>query len=194
MHKFLKVITVILSAVLLAALCTACGSHDEPAVTVSDSMPAQNIETVATQVEAVSLSEEDVELLAVMGDDILVLDDDSYAAAVTELMYHVGEFNGLVYQLEGVYTTQMDVEGTPYVYRTLVNGEETTVAALPIVYLEQNVAEGSWVRVTGIVGTAELGGAQATVLEIVTIENIDAGAAELAWAGSEHAHGSVNAG
>lgn len=134
------------------------------------------------------LSQEDMDLLAAMEPDIVVIDDDSFPETVTELMYHVGSYTGKVYQLEGVYSAQLDGIETPYLYRLLVNGDETTVAALPIVYFADEIAENSWVRVTAIIGEGEINGVQSTVLEVVAVENTEPGNAELVWTGSAHAH------
>lgn len=87
-----------------------------------------------------------------------------------------------------MYSTQLDGIETPYLYRTLVNGEETTIAALPVVYFADEIAENSWIRVTAIVGIGEVNGVESTVLEVVAVENTEPGNAELEWSGSAHAH------
>lgn len=134
------------------------------------------------------LSQEDMDLLAAMEPDIITLDDASFPETVTEMMHHVGSYTGKVYQLEGVYSTQLDGNGTAYLYRILVNGEVKTTAVLPIVYFADEIAENSWVRVTAIIGEGEINGVQSTVLEVVAIENTEPGNAELAWSGSAHDH------
>lgn len=153
----------------------------EPVVLKIDALP----EVVAGELQ---LSQEDMDLLAAMEPDITVIDDASFPETVTELMYHVGSFSGKVYQLEGVYSTQLDGIETPYLYRVLVNGEETTIAALPIVYFADEIAENSWIRVTAIIGVGEVNGVESTVLEVVAVENTEPGNVELEWSGSAHAH------
>lgn len=197
MKNFNKILALILTVIAILAVCTGCTQKADP-VTVSEQVDVSTnansevapeaAEEETKEIGPATLSEEDKSLLEAMGPDIVVLDDETFAVNVTELIHHVGAFNGFVYQLEGVYTAELDEEGNPYVYRTLVNGDESTVAALPLVYLTKDIAEGSWIRVTAIIGTAEINGVESTVLEVVTIENDDPGAAELAWSGSEHAH------
>lgn len=184
MIKYTKFIVIVLSVVMILMLCSACSDKKDP-VDVSETA---NTESVVSDIDPVELSKEDKELLEIMASDIIVVDDASFASTVTEMMYHVGEYNGQVFQIEGVFTTQLDEAGNAYVYRNLVNGSETTVAALPIVYLGVDVAEGSWVRVTAVIGTGEINEVQATVLELITIENAEPGIAELTWSGSEHTH------
>lgn len=136
---------------------------------------------------AVPLTDEEKDILEQMGEDIIVVTEDDYAEVVEELQYHTGEFNGKVYQLEGLYTAEAD--GVPYVSRTLINDGEKTVCGLPIAYLEKEIETDSWVRVTGIVNEGEVDKETVNVLEVVAIEVLaERGNAELEWDGAAHQH------
>lgn len=177
----------LLIAVLMLATCAACANKEESEAPVSAEY-TPTPEVVEQDNAPLALSEEDEELLTVVGEDIQVLDDASFAEYVTELMYHAGSYDGTLIQLEGIYSAELDDVGTEYIYRTLVNGEEKTTAALPLRYLIGVPEEGSWLRVTAVIATGEINGAQATVLDVIAVESIEAGAAELVWTGSAHAH------
>lgn len=165
---FKKVISIAMSTVLMFSVAV-CGSAEEAAVT---------------------LTEDEAEVLELMGEDIIVVTDEDYAETVDELANHTGEFNGKVYQFEGVYSVDDSAEEpVPGVSRTLVNGDEETVCGLPLVYQEKEIEAGSWVRVTGIVNEGEINGENMNVLEVVAIEVLaEEGNAELEWEGSAHEH------
>ena len=140
--------------------------------------------------QAIPLTEEETSLLAAMGGDIKTVGDEEYAAAVTELQAHPDAFSGQVYQLEGVYSAEtLNGTETPFVSRTLVHDGEKTQCGLPLRYLEKELPEGSWVRVTGIINTGDFSGQTGTVMEVVAVEALEkAGAAQLDWDGVGHRH------
>lgn len=141
-----------------------------------------------TDADAGILTADEEELVALLTDETTVITDDTYAELVSEMQYHPGDFTGKVYQLEGVYTREYNGE-TPYVYRTLVNGEEETFCGLPLVYSDKNIKEGTWVKATGIVNVHEIEGEEQIAFEIVAIQSMDEpGNASLEWSGSAHAH------
>lgn len=168
MMKLKRIIAVICS-VLLALAIAGCGSGDA---------------------DSVSLTKEESKVLEAMGDDVNVIADEDYAGIVVELQAHPDNFAGQVYQLEGVYTT-VSINGadTPFVYRTLVHDGEETVCGLPMKYLEKELSDGAWIRVTAIIGAEDYGGEVCTVMEVVAVEVPDeAGQPQLEWDGVGHQH------
>lgn len=137
--------------------------------------------------EAVALTEEEQGILEAIGSDIHVVPDEDYIKTVAEIMYHTAEYAGQVFQLEGVLCVEED---GIQLYRTLVSENETMTLGLPMRYLEKEIADGSWVRVTAIVDQDETAEQSTAILDIVAIESLaEAGEAELAWDGAEiHQH------
>lgn len=134
----------------------------------------------------VGLDDSESEVLALIGDDVQVVEESEWANIVPELAAHIGEFDGQVFQLEGVLRRDGD---QPYVYRTLVNGDSKTECALPLRYLQKEIEEGAFVRVTGAVNAGELNGETVNYLEVIAIEVLSSGgASELPWSGSVHNH------
>lgn len=143
--------------------------------------------SAAVEYEAVPLTEEEQELIELMGEDVNVVADADYINTISEIMYHGTEFNGLVFQVEGV----LNVEGESVsLYRNLVNGKEIQTLGLPLRYLTKELQDGIWVKVTGIVAEAEVDGQMMSVLDIVAIEGFaEAGQMDLEWDGnSTHQH------
>lgn len=137
--------------------------------------------------ETVALTEEEQGILEAIGSDIHVVAEEDYISTIAEMIYHTAEYAGQVYQLEGVLSVEGD---SVQLYRTLVSEEETLVLGLPLRYLEKDIADGAWVRVTAIVSQDESGEEPTAVLDVVAIESLaEAGQAELAWDGGEiHQH------
>ena len=136
--------------------------------------------------EAVPLTDEEKEILELMGSDVNVIAEEDYISMVAELIYHTDSFIGQVFQLEGVFTS--DEEGMT-VSRNLVNGEQTLVLGLPLQYLHKELVSGSWIRVTGIVSDVEVDGQCTTVLDVVAVEALEAfGNDSLPWDGSPIHH------
>lgn len=136
----------------------------------------------------VSLTKDEKDLIEKIGSDVHVVEEDSYADTVTELINHTAEYTGNVFQLEGKYTEEHNAS-VPYVYRTLVNGDEETFCGLPLIYLQKDLEEGDWIRVTGIINQGDVDGTPATTLEVIAVESLSsAGKERLDWDGSAHEH------
>ena len=88
-------------------------------------------------------------------------------SAITE---NTDEYAGQIYQIEGSYTVN---NGTPYLTRTIVDGEGKTPMGLPLKYLPGEPEEGSWVRITGVVNTGEVNGETVAVLEVAVSEILE---------------------
>lgn len=174
--------------VLLLLAFAAC--NRETAVEDQDENDSQTSSeaSVSQPTEAIPLTEEETGILEAMGEDVNVVTEAEYPTTVTEMNHHTAQYAGQVYQLEGVYTTTtINGVDTPYVYRTLVNGEEKTVCGLPMKYLEKDLADGSWIRVTAIINSGDFDGETCTVAEVVAVETLaEAGQAELQWSGDPH--------
>lgn len=154
----------------------ACGGSGEPAGT--DAIAA---------FDPVPLTEEEATLIDMMGEDIIPVSDEEYISTVSEIIYHTDAFAGQVFQLEGV----LNIDGeTMTLYRNLVHGDQTQKLELPLRYLEKEVSSGAWVRITGIVSSAEVDGQTVSVLDIATIEGLaEVGQMDLEWdGGSTHQH------
>jgi uncharacterized membrane protein YcgQ (UPF0703/DUF1980 family) len=121
----------------------------------------------------VALTKEETKILKMMGEDVHIVTDDDYPVVVTELQDHTDDFSGQVYQLEGVYTTTT-VNGveSPYVYRILLHDGEETECGLPLKYLEKDLPDGAWIRVSGIVNRGEFQDQSCTVMEVVAVESL----------------------
>ncbi len=147
----------------------------------------QTEEPTKAVAEAVALTEEEQGILEAIGSDIHVVSDEDYIKTVTEMMYHTADYSGQVYQLEGYLSVEED---SIQLYRTLVSEDETMTLGLPLRYLEKDIVDGSWVRLTAIVAQDESGDQPIVVLDVVAIESLaEAGEAELAWDGAEiHQH------
>lgn len=168
-----RVISILLCIALCAALA-ACGGNGEKVAE-----PAEQYSFAA-----VPLTDEEQEILTLMGDDITTVSDADYVSTVTEILYHGKSFEGMVYQLEG--TLSVDGE-TAIISRNLVSDKETVVLEMPLRYLKKEISSGTWVRVTGIVAVTDGG---QSVLDVVAIEGLaQQGQANMSWDGGEiHQH------
>lgn len=175
---FKRMICVFLCGLLCLPLA-ACGGNAE---TTSTSAGDRQV-----TYEEVPLTEEEKSILEAMGSDVNIIANEDYRTTVSELIYHTSSFVGTVYQLEGVFS--LDGEEAS-VFRTLVNGEQTQILGLPLRYLEKEIDNGAWIRVTGIVAEGERNGETGTVLDVVAIETLpEYGQANLQWDGSSiHQH------
>lgn len=126
-------------------------------------------------------------MLELMEPDIVIVNDENYISAVSEILYHPGAFDGAVYQLEGLLTVDGD---SVILSRNLVHGDETRTLDVSLRYLEKEIPNGVWARVTCIVASVEADGNAASVLDIVAIETLpQAGRLNLDWDGeSTHHH------
>ena len=171
----------------MAILCAACSSAPSDAGSPSD---ADAPSDVSSPSGVIPLTEDEVEILELMGEDVQVISEEEYPEMVTELQAHIGEFDGQVFQLEGTFTTtELNGDETPFVYRTLVHDGEKTQCGLPIRYLQKELPEGSWIRISAIINSFEYGGESYTTLEAVEVETLaEPGSAELDWDGVGHSH------
>lgn len=109
----------------------------------------------------------DGELLEALGDEVHVVTDEDYIKMVKEFQEHTEAYAGQIYQLEGAFATQ---NGAPCIARTVVDGNEKTTSSMPLKYLTQELEEGTWIRVTGIVNEGEIEGKSMPLLEAIVVE------------------------
>ncbi len=166
----------VICAVICLALCLSVA-----ACTEKKPDPTDASQTV------IPLTEEEQGILDAMGSDVNVVTDETFIETVAEMMYHTAQYEGKVYQLEGRFSA---VGGSGQIYRTLVSESKTMTLGLSLRYLEKDIPDGSWVRVTAIVAQGEVDGKAATVLDVVAIEAPQkAGQIELPWDGADiHSH------
>lgn len=168
-----KVISILLCIALCAALA-ACGGN-----------PKNGTEpTEKYSFAAVPLTEEEQQILTLMGADVTAVSDDDYVSTVTEILYHGKSYEGMVFQLEGTLTMGGE---TGILSRNLVSDKETKVLELPLRYLKKEISSGAWVRVTGIVSVSDN---DQSVLDVVAIEGLaQQGQVDMRWDGGEiHRH------
>lgn len=137
--------------------------------------------------DSIPLTDDEQLIIDAMGADVQVVKDEDYINVVSEIIHHTHEYEGKVYQIEGI----ISVDGeNALVYRTLVNGKETMIHGLPLRYLNKDIVNGSWVRVTGIVAETEIDESNNAALDIVAIEaTAEYGQHQLEWDGSDvHKH------
>lgn len=180
-----KLITLVLCSALLMLTIAGCGAERS-----KDNTKAGSETSAATSSEVIPLTDEESGILEEIGDDVNVITDGDYSSIVIELQAHPGDFSGQVYQLEGIYTTST-VNGveTPFIYRILVHDGEETICGLPLKYLEKEIPDGAWTRITAIIGTEDYSGETCAVMEVVAAETLaQAGQSRLEWDGVGHQH------
>ncbi len=139
-------------------------------------------------VETVPLTQEESSILEAIGGDLEIISEANYANEVTEIIYHTNSYTGRVVQLEGIFSSNLNGDSIPYVHRTLVNEGIETVCGLPLLYLEKEIQDNAWIRVSGIVNIGEVGGKAVAVLEVIAIESLaERGKEVLEWSGHTHA-------
>lgn len=154
-----------------------------------NNVPMSDIENPDNSTETVSLSAEELELIEAIGTDLEVVTDSNYADTVTEMIYHTDSYVGRVFQIEGVYSSNLNGDSVQYVYRILNNNGSETVCGLPLVYMEKEILDNSWIRVFGIVNKGDVNGSDGTVLDVIAVESLSkAGQKTLTWTGSAHNH------
>lgn len=171
MKKFL----VLLLCIALCASMIACGKNSD-----SDALKAFNENVV---IDEVPLSDEEKELIELIGSDITVVSDEDYISAISELTHHPAEYAGYVFQIEGVLSYEGD---QITLYRTLVHGEQTQILGMPVNYLVKDFEDNSWVRLTAIISDVD----GVTALDVIAAEGLaEVGSAALAWDGNDtHQH------
>ncbi len=118
---------------------------------LSETTNASGSISVSQSTETIPLNQEEVALLEAIGSDLVVISETNYADVVTEMIYHTDSYSGKVIQVEGVFSSNLNGDSIPYVYRTLSNNGAETICGLPLAYLEKDLPDSAWVRVSGIV-------------------------------------------
>lgn len=151
-------ITIILLLVVL--LCSGCN----PTPKETDTDPVDG---------AITLSQEEKDILEIMKDDINVVKNDDYVTVISSIIAHTHDYIGQVYQVEGKYSLQ-DVysEKTPYLSRNVTVEGEERILGLPLRYLDKEIAENTSIRVTAIVNQEDHEGHAHAVLEVIAIESV----------------------
>lgn len=120
---------------------------------------------------AISLSEEDKELLSEVEEDIHVISDDNYVETMTAINEDAEQVKYQLLQVEGmVKFVQVHDEEAPFLYRNYEKDGEKSELGVMLRYLSEEVEEGDWLRVTGIVTTVEDEGHEHTYFDVVTVE------------------------
>ncbi|MBQ6809192.1 MAG: hypothetical protein IJP09_00610 [Clostridia bacterium] len=177
-----KILFMVIIAMLLT-IVSACNNTDIP--NIPDDPDTPNI----PETPIIALTPEEANLLQAIGADLNVIEESEYAETLTEMIYHVGSYSGTVVQFEGIYDSNLNGNSITYVYRILSNNGTETICGLPLSYMEKEIPDNSWVRVSGIINASEVNGTQATVLEVIAIETLaEKGAEKLDWTGSTHQH------
>lgn len=141
-----------------------------------------------TPVSTISLSQEEIEIIEAIGEDLEIISEEDYPETVTEMIHHTNLYEGRVVQIEGVYSENIN-DATPYVYRILSHNKMETTCGLPLLYVEKDIPENAWVRVYAIVNKGKIDDKDATVLEVIAVETLaEGGQKTLEWNGSSHNH------
>lgn len=160
----MKRIIAYLLCVLLVVGLTACGK------TQGNGTDG----TVTASQSPVPMTEEEEQLAELMKEDTVTVTDADYAARVSEILANTAEQTGKVFELEGVLGADGE---SKTVYRTLVKDGQKTMLALPLRYMDKNIAAGAWIHVIGVVAADDSGN---SVLDVVAVESLaNAGNAEL---------------
>ena len=118
-----------------------------------------------------SLSSDEIKLLEAVKDDIRVVYETEYVYTVTELQAHAHEYEGQIFQLEGVYSEKFGHGETPCVYRSVMSDGRELIYPMLITGFSKKIEEGSWIRVTGILDSkADDHGHENVVLDVLAIE------------------------
>ena len=150
---------IITTLLIIVMLLSGCTSHSNDKNT--------------PKYEEITLTQEEVEILAAMEADIITVADSEFEANVTAITEHTHDYVGTVYQLEGVFSVK-DVHGEsmPYLVQNTSNDGGETELGLPLKYLEKKVVEGAPIRVTAIIGEENHDGHTHAVLEVVALESV----------------------
>ena len=141
----------------LLLLASACG-NDQP-----------NGETKNPSSVVLEISEEDQAVLEQIGDDLQQITDETFAETVSALNADPAPYVGTVYELEGALThMQVHGEAVPYLYRTVGDGDEAV--GLLLRYLPEELEDGAWLHVYGILALDEHDGHSHPVLDVIAVE------------------------
>ncbi len=113
----------------------------------------------------------DEELLELLKDETTVVSDADYIATLRSFQEETNDHVGQLYQIEGSYVVE---GGTPYLGRTVVDGERRKPCRIPLKYVMEEPEEGAWIRVTGILNRGEVGGKIVPLLEVTVLQLPDA--------------------
>lgn len=113
----------------------------------------------------------DEELLELLKDDTTVVSDADYIAMLHSFQEETNDHVGQLYQIAGVYVTE---GGTPYLSRTVVDGEKREPCRIPLKYVIEEPEEGAWIQVTGILNRGEVGEKIVPLLEVTVLQLPDA--------------------
>ncbi len=109
----------------------------------------------------------DEELLEVLKDEITVVGDEDYIAMLHSFREETNDHVGKIYQIEGAYVVE---DGTPYLGRTVVDGDKREPCRIPLKYVMEEPEEGAWIRVTGILNRGEVGAKIVPLLEVTVLQ------------------------
>lgn len=109
----------------------------------------------------------DEELLEVLKDETTVVADTDYIAMLRSFQEETNDYVGKIYQIEGIYVVE---DGTPYLSRTVVDGEKREPCRIPLKYVMEEPEEGAWIRVTGILNRGKVGTKVVPLLEVTVLQ------------------------
>lgn len=118
-----------------------------------------------------TLTSEEIELLKAIENDIQVVYEPEYVNTVTLLKEHTHDYEGQIFQMEGVYSLKYGHGETPCVYRSVMIEGQEWIYSMLISGVTKTVEEGNWIRVTGILSNkADDHGHSNVVLDVLAIE------------------------
>lgn len=145
-------------------LLTAACSKGQP--NTEEETDAKNPSSVVLEI-----SEEDQNVLEQIGDDLQPITDETFAETVSTLNADPAPYVGTVYEMEGALThKQVHDETVPYLYRTVGAGDEVTEVGLLLRYLPDELEDGAWLHVYGILALDEHDGHSHAVLDVIAVE------------------------
>ena len=159
--RYKKIIALFL-CVLLSFSLISCSSRDP------QEMPAGTSEETENQEPLLGPDATDEDLLELLGDDVHVVTEDEYMETLKDIKENTGEYAGQIYQMEGFFIKDGD---NPYLGASADGGKAE--GSLPLTYMTQEPAEGSRVRITGIVNQGEVDEETVAVLEVLVVENLE---------------------
>lgn len=118
-----------------------------------------------------TLTSDEIEILKAVEDDIQVIHEAEFANTVTLLKAHAHDYEGQIFQLEGVYSTEYGHGDFPCVYRTAIKEGRELVYSMLLTGFSKEIEEGNWIRVTGILDSkSDDHGHANVVLDVLAIE------------------------